>query len=79
MGLAGRRRVNLYERVCFPVPIPVDLLPLNEHLSAGLSARLNAICWSLGSCLWLPPGTGSFLLSAQVKVQAAHIVILPNF
>lgn len=51
MGLAGRRRVSLYERVSISVPVAMYLLSLTAHLSA----RLNAFCWSLGSCLWLAP------------------------
>ena len=79
MGLAGRRGVSLNERVCISVPIAVYLSSLIAHLSECLSACLNAFYQSSGSCLWLPPRTGFFLLSAQVKFQAAHTVILPNF
>ena len=41
MGFAGRRRVSLYEKVCFSVPIAVYLVPLGAHLSADLSVCMS--------------------------------------
>ena len=66
--------------MCFSVPIAVYLVPLGAHLSADLSVCMSE-CRPLESGKLSVPalGTGSILLSAQVEVQAAHIVTLPNF
>lgn len=77
MGLAGRRRVILYERVCFSVPIAVYLLSLMAHLSAHACVHvwMHSTGWRVGSCLWLPPEQGrSFCLLRW----NSRLLILPN-
>lgn len=74
VGLAGRRQVSLHEGVCCGSVTP--------DCTSGCTSVCTSECILLESgklSVAGPPDPGSFLLSAQVKLQAACIVTLPDF